>query len=331
MKKVAWSRPRALRNTAVAIGLAASLVLGTGLSASATGTAESELTLTEVELSQLESIATSPESFAEATGTTVESGISDGGSLLDSVSIDLPGTETGDVVDLSEIPREFVTGEGEALASSQVGESTVSAFASDAGVQTLIEIPSASAPTEYQFPISLPTGFRLEMQADGSVFVIDNDDVPVALVDVPWARDADGNSVKTAFRIVGSTIYQTVDTSEVTAFPVVADPDFWWIAANSVGCLAEIAGLSLASAKVVAAFAKADKIIRAATKLGQYYDKLGGKMSNVIGLFKKWVNNKGSLTRKQLSALEGLIREGAKIVFNVVGLGTCYNLVTAKW
>ena len=240
-------------------------------------------------------------------------------------------SETGDVVDLSEIPREFVTGEGEALASSQVGESTVSAFASDAGVQTLIEIPSASAPTEYQFPISLPTGFRLEMQADGSVFVIDNDDVPVALVDVPWARDADGNSVKTAFRIVGSTIYQTVDTSEVTAFPVVADPDFWWIAANSVGCLAEIAGLSLASAKVVAAFAKADKIIRAATKLGQYYDKLGGKMSNVIGLFKKWVNNKGSLTRKQLSALEGLIREGAKIVFNVVGLGTCYNLVTAKW
>lgn len=243
-------------------------------------------------------------------------------------AIQLPGTTTTDSVDLRTLPVSVVSVDGPALASREIEGSVITAFPTPSGVQTFIEIPALGAPTEYRFPIDVPDGATLNTQPDGSVFVTGEDGLPLAVLDVPWALDAEGTNVPTHFRIEGDTVVQVVQPDADTAFPVIADPDFWWIVAQSAGCLAEIAALSLAAAKVVQAFAKADRIIRAAKALGRYYDALGGKMDLVIGVLKKWINNRGSLTRVQMSAIEGLVREGGKIIFNVIGLGTCYSLVT---
>lgn len=263
-------------------------------------------------------------------GTDVSTSVSDTSVTESTVSISLPGASTADVVELESAPDDLLTGSGDPLASAIERGAILTSYASATGVQTLIEIPDMQSPTEFDFTIDAPPGSTLEKQVDGSIFILDGSGLPTALIDVPWAVDADGVAVPTSFRVAGNTVTQTIETSSDTAFPVVADPDFWWIVANSAGCLAEVAALSLAAAKVVQAFAKADRIIRAAKALGKYYDALGGSMDKVIGALKKWINNKGSLTRVQMNALEGLVREGGKIVFNVIGLGTCYSLITQK-
>lgn len=261
----------------------------------------------------------------DANGTTITTASSEGDH--DAVEFGIPGAPSEDAVDLAAVPRDLQSGAGQPVASTEIDGALLTSYASDVGVQTLIEIADAGSPTEYAFPFEMPGGSSLQLQPSGAVFVNDATGLPAAMLDVPWAFDANGAPVPTSFRVEGSTVVQVVDTSAVTAYPVVADPDFWWIVTNSAGCLAEIAGLSLVGAKAVQVFAKADRIVRAAAALGKYYDALGGKIDKVIGIFKKWINNKASLTRKQLTALEGLIREGAKIFFNAVGLGTCYSLV----
>lgn len=245
-------------------------------------------------------------------------------------AIQLPGASTTARVGLEALPASVVSADGPPLASREIEGSIITAFPTPGGIQTFIEIPTAQSPMEYEFPIDVPDGAMLNAQPDGSVFVMGSDGIPVAVVNVPWALDAEGSAVRTHFRVEGSTVIQVVEPDASTAFPVIADPDFWWIVTQSAGCLAEVAALSLAAAKVVQAFAKADRIIRAAKALGRYYDALGGKMDLVIGVLKKWINNRGSLTRAQMSAIEGLVREGGKVIFNVIGLGTCYSLVAQR-
>ncbi len=206
----------------------------------------------------------------------------------------------------------------------EVERPTVSAGAElDARITAILgDSPPDSSPSDEQ--ITALEGIPVPQME------VSRETIVMASITAPWAIDADGQTLATEYEVDGNTITQVVDTRGA-AFPVVADPDIWWVVANSAGCLAEIAGLGLASAKAVAAFAKADKIVRAAKKLGYYYDRLGGRMDKVIGVIKKWINSRGSLTRTQLSAVEGLIREGGKIFFNALGLGSCYNLVSAKW
>lgn len=261
----------------------------------------------------------------EASGAAVTSTAS--GGAESEITFVIPGDVTGEAVELESAPTELRSGKGSPIITTAHDGALLTSYESSLGVQTLIKIPDAAAPVEYAFPFDLPGSDRLELQADGSVFMVDVTGTPTAMLDVPWAFDADGNAVSTSFRVEGNSVIQTIDTSTVTSFPVIADPDLWFVIANSAGCLAEIAGLSLVGAKAVQVFAKADKVIRAAKALGKYYDLLGGKVDKVIGVFKKWINNRKSLTRAQLSALEGLMREGAKIFFNALGLGSCFALV----
>ncbi|WP_309067910.1 hypothetical protein [Microbacterium sp.] len=86
----------------------------------------------------------------------------------------------------------------------------------------------------------------------------------------------------------------------------------------------------MGAAKVIAAFAKADKIVKGAKKAIAAYNKLGGKMSKVIDLLKKYVKKKSSLTKSQITALETFINEIGKSVFNIIGLGSCYALATTR-
>jgi hypothetical protein len=100
------------------------------------------------------------------------------------------------------------------------------------GVQELIAIPDAAAPHTYAFNMGGAHGTRLTATRSGGIEVHDGaSDQLIGFVSPPWANDADGHTVATRYELRGSTIVQTVDFNERTAFPVVADPHvkfYWW-------------------------------------------------------------------------------------------------------
>ncbi|MFI7703805.1 hypothetical protein [Nonomuraea sp. NPDC049480] len=98
--------------------------------------------------------------------------------------------------------------------------------------RALTIIKDASAPTEYRFPISAPEGSMLEVEDDDGTVLIYQDDFYIGEIDLPWAKDANGNAVPTSYRVEGMTLIQTVDHAGA-AYPVVADPALklqceWW-------------------------------------------------------------------------------------------------------
>ncbi|GJF34742.1 hypothetical protein KNE206_74420 [Kitasatospora sp. NE20-6] len=115
----------------------------------------------------------------------------------------------------------------------------------DGGFRALVHIDNVSAPTAYDFPVTLPAGTRLSLDDDGSVGIVkertDSDGnsytVQVAQIDKPWAKDAAGVSWPASFRLNGNTVTLTTDLTPVTnasgltvspTFPVVADPKYSW-------------------------------------------------------------------------------------------------------
>jgi len=147
------------------------------------------------------------------------------------VSIELPGDATSEAIDASSVPEPLFRGKGAPLLSTREQGSTVSSFATGDGVQTLIQIPGASAPKEYRFPLNIPDGGQAAVFGDGSVIISDAAGQAVSGFRAPWAVDARGGAVPTAFRLDGDDLVQTVEFTANTAFPVVADPDLgaeWW-------------------------------------------------------------------------------------------------------
>lgn len=84
-------------------------------------------------------------------------------------------------------------------------------------------IGGTQASTEYRFEKAVPEGHRAEMQADGSILLVDEEGEDVGGISPPWAIDADGNEVRTSYALDGDTLIQTVE-HEGAAYPVVADP-----------------------------------------------------------------------------------------------------------
>lgn len=115
----------------------------------------------------------------------------------------------------------------------------VAVQATDGGARALVTIKDATAPDRYAFPVDGPEGSRLVpateiMGADydtGEVLLVAADGLTVlGTFDAPWATDANGAAVPTRYEIEGSTLVQVVEFGEDTAFPVVADPNWWSIA-----------------------------------------------------------------------------------------------------
>lgn len=114
-----------------------------------------------------------------------------------------------------------------------------SVIVGDIGVQMLTTIGDASAPTSFEYEVSLEPGQSLKLVHGGAA--VFNADGSVAIsVAAPWAVDANGNPVPTRYGVEGSTLVQLVDhtASASVAYPVVADPI--WLAPWVLRCLAGI-------------------------------------------------------------------------------------------
>ncbi|MFE4577909.1 hypothetical protein [Streptomyces chartreusis] len=97
----------------------------------------------------------------------------------------------------------------------------------DGGARTLVTLKDNAAPDEYRFGLDLPSGTELLEDGQGGYLITRTGSkgaVVVGSIDAPWAKDATGKAVPTAYRIEGGSLVQKVTTTDATAFPVVADP-----------------------------------------------------------------------------------------------------------
>lgn len=116
------------------------------------------------------------------------------------------------------------------------------------GFQALIEIAGPESPTRYQFENAIPKGYIGTVQNDGSVIITDATGHQQGLITAPWAYDQNGLSVPTHYTIEGTTLVQSIDHSQATAYPVIADP---LIKAGWFDKVVSTAALVVASAAVV--------------------------------------------------------------------------------
>ena len=154
----------------------------------------------------------------------------------------------------------------------------------------------------------------------------------VGFLETPWAVDAAGQDVPTRFTVHDNIVTQEVDLSDpYIQYPVVADPDMWSVIMTAAGCAVEIVGMVLVGAKAVQLLLKAERIVKAAKQAIKYFNALGGTVKKVIKLLKKYVKNKLSLTKKQVTALELLVKQVGKTFLTALGLGTCWAIVTSDY
>lgn len=96
---------------------------------------------------------------------------------------------------------------------------------SGGGVRLMTVIAGRESPTEYAYPVALPSGGSLMAGGDGGFAILDAHERVVALIDAPWATDANGSAVPTRYEQRGTTIVQVVNHEvEGLVYPVVADP-----------------------------------------------------------------------------------------------------------
>lgn len=141
------------------------------------------------------------------------------------------------------------------------------------GFRSLITIKNADAPSEYSFKYNLPEGCQLITSEDyygndsdaGYIYIINKNDILIdaesgeefygiiGLIAPAWAKDANGNAVRTSYTINGNTITQAVEFDKTSAFPIIADPTTTKPASKMVDSgttkvsvnLAELGGVSL--------------------------------------------------------------------------------------
>ncbi|MFI9230914.1 hypothetical protein [Streptomyces rimosus] len=104
----------------------------------------------------------------------------------------------------------------------------------DGGIRALAVLKDATAPREQRYDMGLPAGARLAKLDNGAVAAIAKNGTFLGGFATPWAKDANGNPVPTSFRVDGTTLVQSVRTTDSTAFPVVADPKWLDDAAKGV-------------------------------------------------------------------------------------------------
>jgi hypothetical protein len=158
---------------------------------------------------------------------------------VDGTVVDIPkeaeqgvtfGAESGTKLDISLPNAEAATAArqvapGVVAYDSGNGSANAVQPTEDGGVRMLTIIDNPNAPTEYEYKVTVPGGGRIELSDYGGAVVLSEGGAVVTAVDVPWARDAAGQSIDSWFTTDGYTLTQHVRHSVVgVVYPVVADP-----------------------------------------------------------------------------------------------------------
>lgn len=150
-----------------------------------------------------------------------------------------------------ELPKEFsnfngdIAGEGTVVYSDYEEDIAISVQALQTnqddiiwdGFRSIITIESAESPHSYTFEFNLPKGFELLKQDDCIVIIRDETSCKdencetlepeiLGIIEPAWAKDGNGDSVRTYYSISDNKITQTVDFNEESVFPIIVDPEF---------------------------------------------------------------------------------------------------------
>jgi hypothetical protein len=108
------------------------------------------------------------------------------------------------------------------------------------GAQFLKVLDDVNAPETVTYPVNLPAGGKIALttrisdtsaKVGPAAFVLNGTGQVVSIVDAPWAKDANGQSVETFFTTDGKSLTQHIThRQQNVAYPVVADPNFRWYA-----------------------------------------------------------------------------------------------------
>ena len=151
-----------------------------------------------------------------------------------------------------------VTEDGVAVYEGEsVAEPSVAVFSDGSSTAVHTIVPTASSPLRYSYAIE---GATLVPHADGSIALIGPGDEPLGIIAAPWAADAAGQPVRTYYEVDGDTFVQVISPTANTAFPVVADPDLWFIAKCS-------AAITLFAAENLSGIGKVWRVFRSASYL----------------------------------------------------------------
>ena len=173
------------------------------------------------------------------------------GVMDDNVALSLSASEGEDVVGIPENPNDGISinseiwptlevslpfadessPDGTAVGGSSMaydnenGSLTVPTAKSGGSAQITTIIQNESAPTSYRYELGNDEDLVLSQLEDGGVLIEDLAGNYRGYVLAPWASDADGVPVATAYEIDGSALVQVVDHNSGTyAYPIVADP-----------------------------------------------------------------------------------------------------------
>lgn len=106
------------------------------------------------------------------------------------------------------------------------GSTSVPVVLDGGGIRINTVIATSDAPQRYAYPLDLPPGARIARDGDGLLLFDANGD-SLGSINAPWAIDANGRPVATHYEVNGTTVSQVVDHGVRTAYPVVADPEYW--------------------------------------------------------------------------------------------------------
>ncbi|HTE58377.1 MAG TPA: hypothetical protein VK694_06545 [Verrucomicrobiae bacterium] len=145
------------------------------------------------------------------------------------------GAEGGPKLDI-QLPNATEASEGTQVAAGTVayesgnGSANAVQATEDGGVRMLTIIDNPSAPTAYDYKVTVPNGGRIELTPDGGAIVLAAESSePIASVAAPWAKDAEDKTIQTWFTTDGQTLTQHVQHNiPGVVYPVVADPSVSW-------------------------------------------------------------------------------------------------------
>lgn len=201
----------------------------------------------------------------------------------------------------------------------------------EGGLQIVKILQSAEAEPSLSINSEVPEGYSWVPQKDGSLHLTGeskSDEKVLMVMDAPWAVDANGVKLPTAFEVDGTRIVQTIDTAGAT-FPVVADPSAWWWARSTATCIAQVALIfapGAAAAKVAQALSKAQGIINRSANLTKAVNALGG-LKPALSKVVQFVKNKNKLTAAQRGNVSRLINFGVGMLDDALGIGSCVSIV----
>lgn len=197
--------------------------------------------------SDADQVAETVSKVAPATAVLLEPSKTDSGLSAQGENtsvIDISETDPAAVISLpegtSKIAFELVENAGQTLDAEIASDGTVvyrGGGAVDVAMQTTKQslavhtvLNNASAPDEFTY--SFDQSITLSSAADGSVEVLQEQGDGVAwhlaTIETPWAYDAGGKKVQTAYNVDGNELTQELTLTGNEEFPIVADPKLVW-------------------------------------------------------------------------------------------------------